>query len=390
MAGVAKPVSTKLAAAAIWIICFFIGRLLHNGGPAIVEFALARFAWKLAEHQCYPVLRKHRFAKSIPMRWTVLLIVLCSGQCVRSSTTHDLTPVRSEPAQIHAEPVSLYPADPDRRQLGSLTYLGGWKLTSDNPAFGGLSSLDVDDNRVTALSDAGGVVQFRIGQFGHISQARILPVPAGCGGSREKTGRDTESFAHDPVRKSWWLGFEWRNVICRTNDDFTVGERVTQPPEMARWPHMTGPETLLRLRNGRFLVIAEGDPEGGPVRPAILFGGDPADPRTLRSRLGYLPPDGFSPTDATELPDGRILILNRSFALMSLFTACITIVEPGTVRMGAVITGPVIARFESPALSENFEGISSGSENGRTAVWIISDDNFMSWQRTLLLKFALN
>jgi hypothetical protein len=324
------------------------------------------------------------------MRWTVLLIILCTGQCVRSSTTHDLTPVRSAPAQINADPVSLFPAEPDRRQLGSLTYLGGWKLTSDNTAFGGLSSLNVEDNRVTALSDAGGLVQFRIGQFGHISRARILPIPAGCGGGREKTGRDTESLAHDPARRSWWVGFEWRNIICRTNEDFTVGERVIQPPEMAQWSHMKGPETLLRLRNGRFLVIAEGDPGGGSIRPAILFGGDPADARTLRSRLGYLPPDGYSPTDATELPDGRILILNRSFTPLSLFTACITVIDPGAIRMGAVVRGPVIARFESSAISENFEGIASGTENGRTVVWIISDDNFISWQRTLLLKFALN
>jgi hypothetical protein len=324
------------------------------------------------------------------MRWTVLLVVLLLGQCVRSSTTHDLTPVRAEPAEIYADPVALYPADPNRRDLGSFTYLGGWKLTSDNPAFGGLSSLNVEGNRVTALSDAGGLVRFRIGQFGHISRAGILPVPPGCGGSREKTGRDTESFAHDPVGKRWWIGFEWRNVICRTNEDFTAGERVIQPPEMTQWPRIKGAETLLRLRNGRFLVIAEGARGGGPIRPAILFGGDPAEPRTLRSRLGYLPPDGFSPTDATELPDGRILILNRSFTPLSLFTACITIIEPGTVRMGAVIRGPVIARFESPAISENFEGIASGTENGRTVVWIISDDNFASWQRSLLLKFALN
>lgn len=323
------------------------------------------------------------------MHWTVLLVVLFLGQCVRSSTTHDLTPVMAEPAQIRAEPVALYPAEPGRRQLGPLTYLGGWQLTSDNPAFGGLSSLNVEGNRVTALSDAGGLVQFRIGRFGHISQARIFPVPAGCGGSREKTGRDTESFAHDPASGRWWLGFEWRNVICRTNEDFGKGERVIQPPEMSRWSHTKGAETLLRLRIGRFLVIAEGAPGGGPIRPAILFGGDPTNPRTLRSKLGYLPPEGFSPTDATELPDGRILILNRGFTPFSLFTACLTIVDPGTIRMGAVVRGRVIARFQSPAISENFEGIASGTENGRTVVWLISDDNFASWQRTLLLKFAL-
>ncbi|MDB5713628.1 MAG: esterase-like of phytase family protein [Sphingomonadales bacterium] len=323
------------------------------------------------------------------MRWPVLLCVFFLGQCVRSSTTHDLTPVANATITIDAQPVPLYADNLEHSRIGALEYLGGWRLTSDNPAFGGLSSLDVAGNSVTALSDAGGLVRFRIGKFGHISNATIAPVPAGCGGGREKTGRDTESIAHDRWSGHWWIGFEWRNVICRTNGDLGIGERVTQPPQMANWSRSSGPETLLRLTGGRFLAIAEANPQGGKIRPIVMFGGDPTDPKIPRVMLGYLPPTGFSPTDATELPDGRILILNRSFALTSLFTACVTMIDPKSIRGGAVLHGPVIARFESPAISENFEGIASGTENGRTVVWIISDDNFASWQRTLLLKFAL-
>jgi hypothetical protein len=35
------------------------------------------------------------------------------------------------------------------------------------------------------------------------------------------------------------------------------------------------------------------------------------------------------------------------------------------------------------------EGVSTTVENGRTIVWLVSDDNFSPLQRTLLLKFAL-
>lgn len=324
------------------------------------------------------------------MRWPVLLIVLLLGQCVRSSTTHGLTPVGKADIQIGVEPVMLFPGDPERGTIGPLRYLGGWKLTSEHTAFGGLSALNVEGNAITALSDAGGLVSFRIGQFGHISDAIIEPIPAGCGGGREKTARDTESLAHDQRTGAWWIGFEWRNVICRTNADFTIGEKVEQPAEMMNWLRLKGPETILRLHDGRFLVVAEADPVGSRVRPVILFAGDPAETATSRVLLGYRPPEGFSPTDATELPDGRILVLNRSFGPLSIFTACITMIDPKTIRGGDVIEGPVIARFESPAISENFEGIASDLENGRTVVWIISDNNFASWQRTLLLKFALN
>jgi hypothetical protein len=120
------------------------------------------------------------------MRWPVLLCVFFLGQCVRSSTTHDLTPVANATITIDAQPVPLYAGNLAHSRIGALEYLGGWRLTSDNPAFGGLSSLDVAGNSVTALSDAGGLVRFRIGKFGHISNATIAPVPAGCGGGRGK------------------------------------------------------------------------------------------------------------------------------------------------------------------------------------------------------------
>jgi len=50
----------------------------------------------------------------------------------------------------------------------------------------------------------------------------------------------------------------------------------------------------------------------------------------------------------------------------------------------------VIARFEPPVTSDNYEGLSVTIENGRPIIWIVSDDNYSLWQRTLLLKFALN
>src|SRR3954453_1139292 len=49
------------------------------------------------------------------------------------------------PAQsfVRFAPVPLDAGDPDRRRLGRLTFLGGWRLDSNDPRFGGLSSLHV-------------------------------------------------------------------------------------------------------------------------------------------------------------------------------------------------------------------------------------------------------
>jgi len=323
------------------------------------------------------------------MRFWPLFVLLVLSQCLSASTPRMLTPVTSGPIDIAVEPIALFPEQPDRTQLGSFTYLGGWQLTSSASAFGGLSSLAVEGRRFFAISDAGGLVQFTLGRFGHVSDAQAMPLPPACRPGSDKVDRDSESLAHDPVTGEWWVGYEWRNAICRINGDFTIGERVAHPRAMAHWPRTGGAETLLKLADGRFLVIAERDADDKRVRPALLFDRDPSDPAAIADPLGYRPPPGFSPTDAAQLPDGRILILNRRFGLDTLFTACITLVDARALRKGAVLSGRIIAKLEAPATPENFEGIAVTVDDARTIIWVISDNNFASWQRTLLLKFAV-
>jgi len=322
-------------------------------------------------------------------RLLALALILSLSQCLGGSTPGAPTPIRGQRIVIASVPVQLDAADPQRTRLGKMTFLGGWALSSDSRAFGGLSALDVHEPRVTALSDVGAVVRFRFGRFGNVSDARLDPVPRGCGSVTKKVDNDAESLTHDPTRGHWWIGIEWRNSICRTNGDFSAG-RGAAPGAMAGWPRKRGPESLVRLNDGRFLTIAEKAPDGAARHPALLFDRDPIDPKAKLARLSYVPPEGFNPVDATQLPDGRILVLNRRFTLTSLFTAVLVIVDAPTLAGGQVLQGRELARFEAPVVTDNFEGVSATVEQGRTIVWIVSDDNYMRWQRTLLLKFALD
>lgn len=321
-------------------------------------------------------------------RWPALLLLLFLGQCLSGSTPGAPSIVRAQTLTIFSQPVALDSANPRRQRIGRLTYLGGWQLTSNARVFGGLSALDVNGNRVTALSDIGAIIRFRFGRFGNVSDASLSPVPRGCGPVTKKTDNDTESLAHDGTRTNWWIGMEWRNIICRTNNDFTQG-RFVAPPEMADWPRKRGPEALARLNDGRFLTIAEENFDQS-VHRAVLFDRDPTDPAARATRLSYRGMDGFSPTDIAQLPDGRILVLNRRFAFTSLFSANLVLLDPSPMTAGSVLSGQVIAQFESPVIVDNFEGLTVDAENGRPIIWIVSDDNYMRWQRTLLLKFALD
>jgi hypothetical protein len=322
-------------------------------------------------------------------RLPTLIFTFFLGQSLGGSTPGAPSPVESQRLTIASTPVLLDASNPSRRRVGALTFLGGWHLTSNARVFGGISALDVDNNRMTAVSDIGAIIRFRLGQFGAVGDADLKSVPKGCGPVVRKSDNDTESLAHDAARQTWWIGMEWRNIICRTNADFSKGAYVT-PPSIARWRKKKGPETLLRLADGRFLTIAEKARDDDPVRPAVLFDRDPNDPAAIATKLGYRPPDGFDPTDAAQLPDGRILVLNRRFALNSLFTAVLVILDPSAMNANDTMSGRMIARFEPPVISDNFEGLSVTTENGRPVIWIVSDDNYERWQRTLLLKFQLN
>jgi hypothetical protein len=323
-------------------------------------------------------------------RATTILFTLMLGQCVDGSMPAVITPVPNQSITINSTPVALDTTNPGRRRVGALTFRGAWHLTSDTRGFGGLSALDVNDNRVTALGDGGTVIRFRLGRFGNASDATITRLPDQCGHVARKMDNDTESLAHDGTRTGWWIGFEWRNAICRTNADFSAGRAIAQPRAISRWPRKGGAESMTRFSDGRFVLIAEESIDDGGVHKMVVFDRDPTDPAAIATTLGYRPPAGYKPTDIAQLPDGRMLVLNRRFALWSLFTSKLVLIDALPSKPSGVLKGRTIAHFESPVIAENFEGLSVSVENGKAIIWIISDDNFMRWQRTLLLKFSLN
>ncbi|MBV9883377.1 MAG: esterase-like activity of phytase family protein [Sphingomonadaceae bacterium] len=301
--------------------------------------------------------------------------------------TPRLPPRREAPPAISwiaLEPVVIDPTAPGRTRFGGLRFLGGWSLASNDPRFGGLSALHVEGRDVLAFSDAGWRVHFPVpvGGRGKV-RAQIGLLPDGPGASGGKSGRDVESMWVEGA--SLWLGLERRNAIWRFDRASGRATSDAEPAAMARWPKNRGPEAMLRLRDGRFLVFAEGKGEGGEV---ILFAGDPAVPGTPAKTLRYLPPAHYRTTDAALLPDGHALILNRRWTLLQGFTSKLTLVDLAGVRAGAVLRGREIADFRPPLLSDNFEGLSVTREGGRTIVWMTSDDNYVPLQRTLLLKFA--
>ena len=283
-----------------------------------------------------------------------------------------------------AEP--LQQSDPARRRVGTLVYLGGWSLRSNDGRFGGISAMHVEHGAVLALSDAGALFRFPLpGRRG--AGLAILPLPEAPGSPDVKGDRDTESMAVHGNRA--WIAFEGRNQIWRYRTSDWTRDASAAPAGMRKWSSNAGAEAMLRLPDGRFLVFSEGGSRDDGSSDALLFNGDPAVVGTPVQPLRYVAPKGYRITDAAVLPDGRLLFLNRRVGLAQGVSAKLTVTNAAGVTPGAAIWGQEIAHLQAPLTVDNMEALSVTRENGRTILWIASDDNFIPLQRTLLLKFAL-
>lgn len=311
-----------------------------------------------------------------------------------------LAPALLVSADVMVEPVAPYGAvrataipldldDPRRVRVGALVYVGGWALRGDDPWIGGISSMAIDGDRFTLLGDEGTLIRFRMGADAIPRDAVARRVP-GPGRLPDRRDRDMESLARDPVTGRFWVGMEQRNAILRYDAGFTHVERSARPPAMRHWPANGGIESLARLRDGRFLAISETQPGRMPgTRAALLFASDPTEPGPPPLAFDYRPPQGFDPTDAVELPDGRIAVLNRRLTLRDGVAAAIVGFPRAAMRAGAVVAPAELARLQRPLVVDNMEALAITRERGATMLWIASDDNLSPLQRSLLLKFRL-
>lgn len=332
-----------------------------------------------------------RTLKTAAMRGVILscLLILVTQPSWSRGARLDL--FRAGPGEMTATRVALDPADPARRRVGALYFLGGVALDSPDPAFGGFSALHVSGDRFTMLGDGGGIARFRMDGAGRVDDVRFADLPAGPGGLWKKEDRDSESMGVDPATGAIWVGFEHWNAIWRYAPGFARATGKTVPAAMEDWSFNGGPESLVRRADGSFVILSESHfADDGSGSSGRIFAGDPvAGAASYGFRLRA--PKGWRASDAAELPDGRMLVLLRRFALGERgFSNALLLVEPGAIRPGAVVRGRVIATLAHPLVHDNFEGLAVTREQGRTILWLVSDDNHGVLQRTLLLKFALN
>ncbi len=327
-----------------------------------------------------------------------------------------------DPVDLATKNVPLQSLNPSRKVVGDLTLVGGFHLTSTDQRFGGLSGIEVlDDGNLLAISDQGDFVWI------NLAKDSVTPVSAKIASMRDASGNvlrgkadgDSEGVA---VNGGMALVSFERNYRVLAYDLATCGAAARGAP-------LTLGGMSSRMSDGFTQAKINVDSNQGPEPLAVtrdwyLFTGietkvgdeSPLSARPLEApfdfslRLGEGAPE-FVGLDLIEKagahPGVRAFSLHRAFSALS--GNAITIFETDFDRvldqsgLPARITDDInershyrfretgrhrLAQLNILYNIDNFEGIAAKEmPDGHIRLYLISDNNFSSAQRTLLYVF---
>lgn len=283
--------------------------------------------------------------------------------------------------------VTIRPLPVSTRSGNGLRVQGLWELQGAGETFGGYSAmLILEPDGLQLLSDRNYLLTLPRPAAGQIARRdftarRLVPATRSI---RELF--DIESVTRSPDTGQFWVGYENRHTIYRYSPAGEP-EAFVEPAYAADWAANGGIEALVRLADGRFVALRE---YGGD---AYVYPGDPVEgTRPLHATVSW--PDGYSPTDAAELPDGRLIVVLRQVGWhLPVFASRLALLDPAQFVPGQAWRPQMLAQLETLLPRDNWEAVAvdpvAGSASGApVSLWLASDDNRSVFQRSLLARLT--
>lgn len=305
-----------------------------------------------------------------------------------------------EPVEITARPIGQFRIGHDDKQFGPLEFVGGLEMTSPSRDFGALSAFRF----LKPGSDFIGVADTGFWFFGSVTHDADKR-PSGIQNFRMQQMVDE---AGQPIDKKWQVdaeGLAVKDGIATVG--FERNQRVAQfkiDPDGMKAPFkqldFQVPAKELRQNRG-FETVTHAHPYGqhegglvvvseksldkaGNIYAAIIEG--PHKGVFTVKRNG-----DFDITDGAFLPDGDLLLLERSFSMAGGVKMRLRRIYGESVEKGAVADGPVLLDADMGYQIDNMEGLDVWTrDDGALMVSLMSDDNHSILQRNLYLEFVLH
>ncbi|MCC7268273.1 MAG: esterase-like activity of phytase family protein [Caulobacteraceae bacterium] len=278
---------------------------------------------------------------------------------------------------VRATPVPLNPDDPDQARIGDFVYAGGVALTSDQTSrLHGLSDLVVKGDRLWSISDDGDAFEARLvldkaGRLVGVADGRLTALTGPDGKPLQgKALGDAEGLAILP-NGDRLVSFERQHRIWRYPAE-------GGPPAPAPMP-----DVAMAENDGMEAITA--DPEVAPDAYAV---GVEATGAVFACRLSaecrqigtVEKSDDFGLVALSRGPGEHRLTMLRAWDPLRGNRIVVRVKPPNGERAEMTLSRPLTV--------DNFEGAAIvPGPAGALRVYLLSDDNFQSSQRTLLLAF---
>lgn len=317
------------------------------------------------------------------------------------------------PIDIQAEPVSLMRAETTRTRIGALKLVAGFSLTSSDPRFGGLSGLEtIGEGRLLAVTDEGYFVWI------DLDRERLAPVAARLAPMRDESGADltakTDADAEGLAQTDHltYVSFERRHRLlafdlaacgaaARGADVLGPSAEDRIAEAFRRSGLSVGPnaglEALALTQEGVLIMGLETRRDGASP---LSVGGLSADPDfSLGLAPGASELVGIDVLSDEETPGAwRVISLHRGIGrvLGDIVAVYETRLERTDSHPGSgderiryqLSSSRRLAGFDLRMSVDNFEGVAvERAPGGGLRLYLVSDDNFSTAQRTLLMIF---
>lgn len=325
-----------------------------------------------------------------------LLLVLCLLLTACAGVTPPPALAQEQPITVESTALTLKIDEPKATRAGRLLWRGGIEMRANSRSFGGLSDLHVtpDNRTLTSISDEGAwlVATPRFdanGMLVGLGEARMGQLRGLDGQPIEsKPEADAEAFARLPDG-SWLVAFERRHRLWRYPSLTATPLPIEGPSDIGRQPGNGGIEAMAALADGTVIMISE-EYSRQPGTVMGWIGRPEAGGRYAWSAFSYATIPDYKPTALALLPDGSFVTLERAFDMVRGVRVRVMRFDAAQLKPGATVRAEELAFLASPYAVDNLEGLAATQgARGETLLWLMSDDNFNSLQRNILMLFEL-
>ncbi|AZO11296.1 MULTISPECIES: esterase-like activity of phytase family protein [unclassified Mesorhizobium] len=308
------------------------------------------------------------------------------------------TPI--ETIEVSARPITEFHTGRDEKRFGPLEFVGGLEMTSPSRDFGALSAFRFlkPGSDFIGVADTGfwffgsiardaegrpsGVTSFRMQQM---VDASGLPIDrkwkVDAEGLAVKDGVATVGFERDQRIAQFKIDADNMKGPFRQLDYLVPARelRMNRGFETVTHAHPYG------QHEGGLVVVSEKSlDKAGNIYAAVIEG--PHKGVFTVKRNG-----DFDITDGAFLPNGDLLLLERSFSMARGVKMRLRRIYGESVEKGAVADGPVLMEADMGDQIDNMEGLDVWTrDDGALIVSLMSDDNHSILQRNLYLEFMLH